>query len=139
MVLYLFIFFFHQKSEGIWHLPSAGTFNQNLRAFTFSRYFQSESEGNNSIFFRQRFFSLAMPLGCPQITTVYVNAPSCKTMIKVAISYMWQDWKYVFFTKKSGPKNMKVWINLIELIHSTSPESGSKLSFLDQWLQWSHD
>ena len=29
--------------------------------------------------------------------------------------------------------------NLIELIHSTSPESGSKLSFLDQWLQWSHD
>ena len=29
--------------------------------------------------------------------------------------------------------------NLIELIHSTSPESESKLSFLDQWLQWSHD
>ena len=29
--------------------------------------------------------------------------------------------------------------NLIELIQSTSPESGSKLSFLDQWLQWNHD
>ena len=35
--------FFCQKSEG-------------YSAFTFSRYFQSESEGNNIIFLRQSFF-----------------------------------------------------------------------------------
>jgi hypothetical protein len=36
---------FHQKSEGIWQLPSAGTSNQNPRTLIFFRYFQLESEG----------------------------------------------------------------------------------------------
>ena len=35
---------FHQKFEGILHLLFAGTLNQNTRAFTCCRYFQSESE-----------------------------------------------------------------------------------------------
>ena len=71
----LFFFLFHQKSEGIWHLPSAGTFNQNLRAIT---VYSSDKV----------FFSFAMPLGCPQITAVCVNAPSCKRMIKIANFYV---------------------------------------------------
>ena len=41
----------NQKSEGI----CAGTFNQNMRVFTFCRHFPSESEGNNSIFLRRSF------------------------------------------------------------------------------------
>ena len=55
----------------IWrNLPSAGTFNQNLRVFTFCRYFTFRSDGNNSIYSRRKFFLLTMPLGCSQITTV---------------------------------------------------------------------
>ena len=105
---FIYFPFFIKNLRGFGIYLSASTLNQNLRAFTFCRYFQSESKGNNSIFFRRSFFPFAMPLGCPQITTAYVNAPSCQTMIKVANFYMWQDWKYFFSQIKSGPKNMKV-------------------------------
>ena len=58
-------FFFHQKSEGILHLLSAGTLNQNLRLYIFCRYFQSEwgyftsaGAGAITVYFWDEVFSL---------------------------------------------------------------------------------
>ena len=51
------IYFLQALAIRIWgHLPSTGTFHQNLRVSIFCRYFSSESEGNNIIFLRQSFF-----------------------------------------------------------------------------------
>ena len=45
-------------------------------------------------------------------------------------------WDYKYFRKSYKIDAEAVWqifVNVIDLIHSSTPESGSRLSFLDQW------